>query len=94
MTDCPYRVLDQNPEHTVALVEGSTGDALRIGTITLQNLQEFVSRLQGLAQPDDEIDLYLDYVTFIGKPVVKDEPRMALVLGRIVEDDSDGDVQA
>ena len=61
LTPDGYRVLDTNAAETVATVAGAPGDAVRIGTLTLATLQEFVARLAGIARPEDEIDLYLDY---------------------------------
>lgn len=84
--DNPYRVLDKNAAGTVATVEGEPGDAVRIGTLTLATLQEFVARLAGIARPEDEIDLYLDYYLFLGMPVVKGGTTMVLVQGLIVEE--------
>ncbi|MFA5409696.1 MAG: hypothetical protein WC343_13075 [Bacilli bacterium] len=85
LTPDGYRVLDKNAAETVATVAGTPGDAVRIGTLTLATLQEFVARLAGIARPEDEIDLYLDYYLFLGKPVVKGGTTMVLAQGRIVE---------
>jgi hypothetical protein len=85
LTPDGYRVLDKNAAETVATVAGSPRDAVRIGTLTLATLQEFVARLAGIARPEDEIDLYLDYYLFLGMPVVKGGTMMVLAQGRIVE---------
>lgn len=84
--DNPYRVVEKNAAETVALVEGEPGDALRFATVTLGNLQAFVDRLAGIAKPEDEIDLYLDIYTLLGKPASGDGKRMALIQGMIVEE--------
>lgn len=81
-----YTVIERNEAETVALVEGEPGDALRFATITLANLQAFVDRLAGIAKPEDEIDLYLDIYTLLGKPASGEGKRMALVQGLIVEE--------
>lgn len=86
LTPDGYRVLDKNAAETVATVAGTPGDAVRIGTLTLATLQEFVARLAGIARPEDEIDLYLDFHTFFGKPVPGDGATMVLARGRIVEE--------
>jgi hypothetical protein len=84
--DNPYRVVEKNAAETVALVEGEPGDALPIATVTLGNLQAFVDRLAGIAKPEDEIDLYLDFYVILGKPASGDGKRMALIQGMIVEE--------
>ncbi len=81
-----YTVIERNEAETVAVVEGSPDDALPIATVTLGNLQAFVDRLAGIAKPEDEIDLYLDIYTLLGKPASGDGKRMALVQGMIVEE--------
>lgn len=81
-----YTVIERNEAETVAVVEGTPDDALPIATVTLGNLQAFVDRLAGIAKPEDEIDLYLDIYTLLGKPASGEGKRMALVQGLIVED--------
>jgi hypothetical protein len=95
--DNPYRVVEKNAAETVATVEGEPGDALRFATITLANLQAFVVKLAEIATPETEIDLYLDWLTIIGRPVSGDGKKMVFVAGMIVEetpDDPDGNPAA
>ena len=97
LTPDGYRVVEMNAAETVALVEGEPGDALRFATITLANLQAFVVKLAEIATPETEIDLYLDWLTIIGRPVSGDGQKMVLVDGMIVEetpDDPDGNPAA
>jgi hypothetical protein len=97
LTPDGYRVLDKNAAETVATVEGEPGDALRFATITLANLQAFVVKLAEIATPETEIDLYLDWLTIIGRPVSGDGKKMVFVAGMIVEetpDDPDGNPAA
>ena len=81
-----YTVIERNEAETVALVEGEPGDALRFATITLANLQAFVVKLAEIATPETEIDLYLDGLTIIGRPVSGDGKKMVFVAGMIVEE--------
>jgi len=86
LTPDGYRVVEKNAAETVALVEGEPGDALRFATITLANLQAFVVKLAEIATPETEIDLYLDWLTIIGRPVSGDGKKMVFVAGMIVEE--------
>jgi len=97
LTPDGYRVLNKNAAETVAMVEGEPGDALRFATITLANLQAFVVKLAEIATPETEIDLYLDWLTIIGRPVSGDGKKMVFVGGIVVEetpDDPDGNPAA